>query len=207
MPAEIIINTGTITKVQANGTDVASSGTANIPAATTGAYGVTKLSSATDSTSTTLAATPSAVKAAFDNASNKLEKTYTNGTVEGHAEWVNQEGDDTFAIDIYNSNSENYAFTTYIPGYIEMGVNGVSLNLSPESFSLSTTFNSDTSILHGIFMNSVNQKLQITDVRTPIDDYDAANKQYVDAKPDTYSGTSAPASTLGKNGDIYIQTS
>ena len=35
-------NTGTITKVQANGTDVASSGTANIPAASTSAYGVTK---------------------------------------------------------------------------------------------------------------------------------------------------------------------
>jgi len=65
-------NTGTITKVQANGTDVASSGTANIPAATTGAYGVTKLSSSTSSTSEALAATPKAVKTAYDLANGKI---------------------------------------------------------------------------------------------------------------------------------------
>lgn len=67
-------NTGTITKVQANGTDVASSGTANIPAATTSAYGVTQLSSSTSSTSTTLAATPSAVKSAYDLANAAMPK-------------------------------------------------------------------------------------------------------------------------------------
>ena len=65
-------NTGTITAVQANGTNVATSGTANIPAATTSAYGVTQLSSSTSSTSTTLAATPSAVKAAYDLANGKF---------------------------------------------------------------------------------------------------------------------------------------
>ena len=64
-------NIGTITKVQANGTDVASSGTANIPAATTSSYGVTELSSATNSTSEALAATPKAVKAAYDLAASK----------------------------------------------------------------------------------------------------------------------------------------
>lgn len=64
-------NAGTITKVQANGTDVASGGTANIPAASTSAYGVTKLSSSTGSSSTSLAATPSAVKAAYDLASGR----------------------------------------------------------------------------------------------------------------------------------------
>lgn len=31
-----------------------------------------------------------------------------------------------------------------------------------------------------------------------------AVKTYVDAKPDTYSGTAAPDNTLGKNGDIYV---
>ncbi len=67
-------NTGTITKVQANGTDVASSGTANIPAATTSAYGVTQLSSSTSSTSTSLAATPSAVKSAYDLANAAMPK-------------------------------------------------------------------------------------------------------------------------------------
>ena len=59
-------NTGTITGVSANGTSVATSGVANIPAASTSAYGVTKLSSSTSSTSTALAATASAVKAAYD---------------------------------------------------------------------------------------------------------------------------------------------
>ena len=65
---------GTITGVSANGTSVATSGVANIPAASTSAYGVTKLSSSTSSTSTTLAATASAVKAAYDLANGKQEK-------------------------------------------------------------------------------------------------------------------------------------
>lgn len=64
-------NQGTITGVSANGTSVATSGVANIPAASTSRYGVTQLSSATNSTSTTLAATPSAVKAAYDLANGK----------------------------------------------------------------------------------------------------------------------------------------
>lgn len=67
-------NTGTITGVSANGTSVATSGVANIPAATTSKYGVTKLSSATNSTSTTLAATASAVKSAYDLANGRQEK-------------------------------------------------------------------------------------------------------------------------------------
>ena len=45
---------------------VSTSGTANIPAASTSGYGVTQLSSSTSSTSTTLAATASAVKSAYD---------------------------------------------------------------------------------------------------------------------------------------------
>ena len=72
------VSVGTITKVQANGTDVSSSGTANIPSATTSRYGVTELSSSTSSTSTTLAATPSAVKSAYDLADSAL----TAATVE-----------------------------------------------------------------------------------------------------------------------------
>ena len=71
------IPSGTITGVSANGTSVATSGVANIPAATTGKYGVTKLSSATNSTSTTLAATPSAVKSAYDLANGKYTKPST----------------------------------------------------------------------------------------------------------------------------------
>lgn len=64
-------NTGTITEVKANGTSIATSGAANIPAASTSAYGVTKLSNSTSSTSQVLAATPKAVKEAYDLAASK----------------------------------------------------------------------------------------------------------------------------------------
>ena len=67
-------NIGTITGVSANGTSIATSGVANIPAASTGVYGVTKLSSSTSSTSTSLAATASAVKSAYDLANGRQEK-------------------------------------------------------------------------------------------------------------------------------------
>lgn len=90
-------NIGTITKVQANGTDVATSGTANIPAATTGAYGVTKLSDSTSSTSTSLAATPKAVKAAYDLANGKVSCTAENvksalGTGTGTTKYLREDG-------------------------------------------------------------------------------------------------------------------
>jgi hypothetical protein len=72
---------GTITGVSANGTSVATSGVANIPAASTSAYGVTKLSSATNSTSTSLAATASAVKDAYDLASSKASMSDVNTAI------------------------------------------------------------------------------------------------------------------------------
>lgn len=52
-------------------------GTATVPAGTTSAYGLVKLSSATNSTSTALAATPSAVKSAYDLANSA--KTLAGG--------------------------------------------------------------------------------------------------------------------------------
>lgn len=90
-------NIGTITKVQANGTDVADSGVANIPAATTGAYGVTKLSSSVTSTSTSLAATPSAVKQAYDLADGKVSCTAENvksalATTSGTQKFLREDG-------------------------------------------------------------------------------------------------------------------
>lgn len=72
---------GTITGVSANGTSIATSGTANIPAASTSKYGVTKLNSSTSSTSTTEAATPSAVKSAYDLA-NSYKGTVTSVKVD-----------------------------------------------------------------------------------------------------------------------------
>ena len=74
-------NAGTITGVSANGTSVATSGVANIPAASTSAYGVTKLTSSTSSTSTTLAATASAVKAAYDLAKSKASMSDVNTAI------------------------------------------------------------------------------------------------------------------------------
>lgn len=79
---------GTITEVQANGTSIATSGVANIPSATTGRYGVTQLSSATNSTSTTLAATASAVKAAYDLANGKANASHTHSTQQLY--WPNE---------------------------------------------------------------------------------------------------------------------
>jgi hypothetical protein len=73
---------GTITEIKANGTSIAKSGVANIPAATTSAYGVTKLTNSTSSTSTTLAATASAVKSAYDLA-NSYKGTVTGVKVNG----------------------------------------------------------------------------------------------------------------------------
>lgn len=72
-------NTGTITEIKVNGTRIATSGAANIPAASTTAYGAAKLSSATDSADETLAATPKAVKAAYDLAKNKVDKVAGKG--------------------------------------------------------------------------------------------------------------------------------
>jgi hypothetical protein len=87
----ITTSNGTITEVKANGTSVATSGVANIPAASTSKYGVTKLSSSTSSTSTSLAATASAVKSAYDLANGKQDalvsgtniKTINNNSILG----------------------------------------------------------------------------------------------------------------------------
>ena len=65
-------NVGTITEILLNGTSLTTSGAANIPAASTSAYGVTKLSDSTSTTSSVLAATPTAVKAAYDLANSKI---------------------------------------------------------------------------------------------------------------------------------------
>jgi hypothetical protein len=123
---------GTITGVSANGTSIATSGVANIPAASTSAYGVTKLSSATNSTSTTLAATASAVKAAYDLANGKQDKLVSgtniktiNGTsilgsgditISGGSSDANVQAVDTG--DVINDVTVNYATKTYVDGLI-----------------------------------------------------------------------------------------
>lgn len=141
---------GTITGVSANGTSVATSGVANIPAASTSAYGVTKLSSATNSTSTTLAATASSVKAAYDLANGKQEKLVSgtniktiNGTsilgsgditISGGSSDANIQAVDTG--DVIDDVNVDYATKTYVDGLIgdinsvlESIINGVGILL------------------------------------------------------------------------------
>jgi hypothetical protein len=123
---------GTITGVSANGTSVATSGVANIPAASTSKYGVTKLNSATNSTSTTEAATPSAVKAAYDLANGKQAKLVSgtniktiNGTsilgsgditISGGSSDANVQAVDTG--DVLDDVTVNYATKTYVDGLV-----------------------------------------------------------------------------------------
>lgn len=69
--------------VAINGTTIANtSGTVYLPNASTGGYGVTRLNSNINSTSTTEAATPSAVKAAYDLA-NSYKGTVTGVKING----------------------------------------------------------------------------------------------------------------------------
>lgn len=77
----IEISGGTITEVKANGTSIATSGVADIPAASTSKFGVTKLTTLTNSSSTTLAATASAVKSAYDLADSKASMSDVNTAI------------------------------------------------------------------------------------------------------------------------------
>ena len=72
-------NTGTITQVKANGTSIATSGVANIPAASTSTYGVTKLTSDLTGNSESLAATQKAVN---ELNSNFVKKSVRYGAYE-----------------------------------------------------------------------------------------------------------------------------
>jgi len=64
-----------LTSLNASNLSSGTVATARLPSASTSASGIVQLSSATNSTSTTLAATASAVKAAYDLASGKVSKT------------------------------------------------------------------------------------------------------------------------------------
>lgn len=110
---------------------MATSGVANIPAASTSAYGVTKLSSATNSTSTTLAATASAVKAAYDLANGKQDKLVSgtniktvNGTsILGSGDITISGGSDANVQavdtgDVLDDVNVEYVTKTYIDGLV-----------------------------------------------------------------------------------------
>ena len=137
-------NTGTITGISANGTSVATSGVANIPAATTSKYGVTKLSSATNSTSTTLAATASAVKAAYDLA-NSYKGTVTgvtiNGTTKSPSSGTVDIGNVATSVQIDNVSktpSSGVINLGYVHKQLSVGT-GSSMSLSPNIYYRNTS--------------------------------------------------------------------
>lgn len=130
---------GTITGVSANGTSIATSGVADIPAASTSKYGVTKLSSATNSTSTTLAATASAVKVAYDLANGKQDKLVSgtniktiNGTsILGSGNIViSGEGGNTYNVTGYPQESVTETSKGLLPNIFYVWGEVTSLNIS-----------------------------------------------------------------------------
>ena len=94
-------------------------------AATTSAYGITKLNSATNSTSTTEAATPSAVKVAKDRADEAYSKAATvesglNGTLIYDHTYTISNGVATFTPHVYQKGVEvttNYAKSCFVWKY------------------------------------------------------------------------------------------
>ena len=136
---------GTITGVSANGTSIATSGVANIPAASTSAYGVTKLSSSTSSTSTSLAATASAVKSAYDLANGKQDKL-VSGTNIKTINGTSILGSGNIVISGGGSSSGNGAYAE-----VNHGTNDTTFTLTPNTFhvwdevaSLTLTLGSET---------------------------------------------------------------
>ena len=124
-------NTGTITAIQANGTTVASSGTANIPAATTSAYGVTKLSTSTSSTSTSLAATASAVKSAYDLANGKQDKLVSGTNIKTiNGQSLLGSGD----ITIEGGGSSEGGSSAYVE--VNHGTSDTTFTLTPNTFHI-----------------------------------------------------------------------
>lgn len=152
--------TGTITGISVNGTSVATSGVASIPAASTSKYGVTKLTSSTSSTSTTLAATASAVKAAYDLAKSFVPMTLNtsptsfgaslrwspnqkyastavlanNVTFNIDVSSIDTTKDNTWALSfILGTSARTISFSVSQTGYTIMWANGVAPTFEPNT--------------------------------------------------------------------------
>ena len=111
---------GTITEIQANGTSVATSGVANIPAATTSKYGVTKLTTSTNSSSTTLAATASAVKAVYDLANSFVPMTLNTSTT-------------SFGTSLGLSPNQKYVSTIALANNVTFNINVASIDTTKDN--------------------------------------------------------------------------
>ena len=161
---------GTITGVSANGTSVATSGVANIPAATTSKYGVTQLSSSTSSTSTSLAATPSAVKAAYDLANGKQDKLVSGTnikTINGTS--ILGSGNITISGGSSSGGSGAYA-------QVNHGTSDTTFTLTPNTFhvwdevaSLTLTLGSETSGVANEFLFQFTSGATATSLTLPDD--------------------------------------
>ena len=99
---------------------MATSGVANIPAATTSKYGVTKLSSATNSTSTSLAATASAVKAAYDLASTYKPMVLNTST-------------NSFGTTLRWSPNQKYASTAALANNVTFNIDVSSIDVTKDN--------------------------------------------------------------------------
>lgn len=193
-------NTGTITKVQANGTDVASSGTANIPAASTSAYGVTELSSATDSTSESLAATPKAVKAAYDLAASKGTGTITGITMNGTSKGTSGVVDLGTVITSHQSIKTINNNTITGTGNVSVGtITGVSVNGTSVATSGTANITSvPASILSGAIPSAVTATTQTQGNNST----KIATTAYVDTAIDNLPEPMVFKGSLGTGGTI-----
>ena len=129
----VALATNKITKtINGSTTDV-------VTAATTSAYGITKLNTATNSTSTTEAATPSAVKVAKDRADEAYSKAATvesglNGTLIYDHTYSISNGVATFTPHVYLKGSEvttSYAASCF--GWKYRLINGSEVTLTTKS--------------------------------------------------------------------------
>lgn len=201
-------NIGTITGVSVNNTSVATSGVANIPAASTSAYGVTKLSDATNSTSTALAATANAVKTTYDLADGKLEKNYTQTQANGEIKW--QGGADSTNSELISkvtSNTNNNFSQAEITSdniLLTSGIDGVNarstVNMTPYAINIANQ-TTDGSINLSADLITLNGGAQIT--TTPDTNYSIVNKKYVDDAVGILRDNNAAATVDSNAGNLY----
>lgn len=198
---------GTITGVSANGTSVATSGVANIPAASTSVYGVTKLSSSTSSTSTTLAATASAVKSAYDLA-NSYKGTVTGVKVNGSTK-----SPSSGTVDIGNVvTSVKLNGTTYSPssGVVDLGsVSGGSSSGGSAKEVVEVVANSGVANFSGISPDKVYIcKSSVSQVNISISSLptETIAAEYTIIFESSYSGisVSVPSYTQWANGETPV---
>lgn len=180
-------NTGTITEIQANGTSIATSGVANIPAASTSTYGITKLNSATDSTSEIEAATASAVKAAYDLAASKTNNTGTITEVQVNGTSIASSG----VANIPEATTSDYGVTK-----LSSSTSSTSTSLAATSSAVKSAYDLASAAMPkdgGTFTGAISYSGTTTI---------SSSAAYY--RPIRVS-TSAPTSSDGNVGDIWIQ--